>query len=180
MRKRMGWIQAPVLSVLILGLMTAGHADDYGMGEGAPTAAQEIRHGHLNGIVWARQWIDSFSTDGFELGALMDMYADDVQFEDVIFSCDSKAELTKYFAASELPEAGEHTFTFESYVGDASAGVVEWTWHAKHMGEFLGVPAKGKETTVKGVTILTFRGGKIASQHDYWDAVGALKQLGAM
>ena len=104
MRKRMGWIQAPVLSVLILGLMTAGHADDYGMGEGAPTAAQEIRHGHLNGIVWARQWIDSFSTDGFELGALMDMYADDVQFEDVIFSCDSKAELTKYFAASELPE----------------------------------------------------------------------------
>ena len=133
MRKRIGWIQATVIGVVILRLTTAGYADHHGKAKGAPTAEQQIRHGHLNGIVWARQWIDSFSTDGFDLGAFMDMYADDVQFEDVILSCDGKAELTKYFAGYALPEAGEHAFTLNSYVGDASAGAVEWTWHAKHM-----------------------------------------------
>tara|TARA_B100000809_G_C14689270_1_gene369890 strand:- start:49 stop:432 length:384 start_codon:yes stop_codon:yes gene_type:complete len=116
----------------------------------------------------------------YSIQSVFHINADDVQFEDVILSCDGKAELTKYFAGYAMPEAGEHAFTLNSYVGDASAGAVEWTWHAKHMGKFLGVPAKGKETTIKGVTILTFRGGKVASQHDYWDAVGALKQLGAM
>ena len=116
----------------------------------------------------------------YSIQSVFHINADDVQFEDVILSCDGKAELTKYFAGYAMPEAGEHAFTLNSYVCDASAGAVEWTWHAKHMGKFLGVLAKGKETTIKGVTILTFRGGKVASQHDYWDAVGALKQLGAM
>jgi predicted ester cyclase len=41
----------------------------------------------------------------------------------------------------------------------------------------MGVPAKGKQTTVKGVSILTFTNGKIASQHDYWDANTVLQQL---
>ena len=68
------------------------------------------------------RWFQSRCSHG-----LMDMYADDVQFEDVILSCDGKAELTKYFAGYALPEAGEHAFTLNSYVGDASAGAVEWS-----------------------------------------------------
>ncbi len=128
---------------------------------------------------WAKQWMSSFSAG---VGTVMDMYADDVQFEDVIFahSCEGKAELTKFFAGLETPEAGENAFSVNDYSGDANGGAVEWTWQAKHAGDFLGVPAKGKETTVKGVSILTFTGGKIASQRDYWDAAGALRQLGAM
>ncbi len=128
---------------------------------------------------WAKQWMGSFSAG---VGTVMDMYADDVQFEDVIFaySCEGKAELTKFFAGSEALEAGENAFSVNDYSGDANGGAVEWTWQAKHAGDFLGVPAKGKETTVKGVSILTFTGGKIASQRDYWDVAGALRQLGAM
>ncbi len=128
---------------------------------------------------WAKQWMGSFSAG---VGTVMDMYADDVRFEDVIFahSCEGKAELTKFFAGLETPEAGENAFSVNDYSGDANGGAVEWTWQAKHAGDFLGVPAKGKETTVKGVSILTFTGGKIASQRDYWDAAGALRQLGAM
>jgi len=74
MRKRIGWIQTTVIGVVILGLTTAGYADHHGKAEGAPTTEQQIRHGHLNGIVWARQWINNFSTDGFNLGALMDSW----------------------------------------------------------------------------------------------------------
>jgi steroid delta-isomerase-like uncharacterized protein len=68
-------------------------------------------------------------------------------------------------------------FTANAYVGDTSGGVIEWTWQAKHAGEFLGVAATGKETKVRGVSVLTFRSGKITSQHDYWDANTVLQQL---
>ena len=130
-------------------------------------------------IDWAKQWMGKFSAG---VDTIMDMYADDVQFEDVIFahSCNGKAELAKFFAVLETPEAGENAFTVNGYSGDASGGAVEWTWQAKHAGDFLGVSAKGKETTLKGVSVLTFNNGKIAAQRDFWDAAGALKQLGAM
>ncbi len=44
----------------------------------------------------------------------------------------------------------------------------------------MGVDAKGKETTVQGVSILTFKNGKIASQRDFWDANAMYRQLGTL
>ena len=128
-------------------------------------------------LAWAKEWLGSFSAAGMEKA--MGMYADDVQFEDVTFAhkVNGKAELRKFFAGFVDPAAGEHNFTVTGYSGNADGGAVEWTWQAKHAGDFLGVPAKGKETTVKGVSVLTFKNGKIASQHDYWDANTAVQQL---
>lgn len=40
--------------------------------------------------------------------------------------------------------------------------------------------AAGKETIAKGVSVLTFRDGKISSQRDYWDSAAVLRQLGAI
>jgi steroid delta-isomerase-like uncharacterized protein len=129
-------------------------------------------------LTWAKEWFNTFSspTGTEKLGTY---YADDVQFEDVIFAhkCNGLAELRKFFSAFGSPEAGEHAFTVTAYAGGSDGGAVEWTWQAKHGGDFLGVPAKGKQTNVKGVSILTFKNGKIASQHDYWDANAALQQL---
>jgi steroid delta-isomerase-like uncharacterized protein len=103
-----------------------------------------------------------------------------VQFEDITFShkCNGLSELKKFFGRLASPEAGENVFTANAYVGDSNGGVTEWTWQAaKHAGEFLRVAATGKETEVRGVSVLTFRSGKITSQHDYWDANTVLRQL---
>ena len=126
---------------------------------------------------WAKKWIGNLGT-----GKLLAMYADDVEFEDVVadHKASGKDELIAFFMSQGGPDAGEHTFTFERYSGDASGGAIEWTWHLKHGRDFLGIPAAGKETTVKGVAILTFRDGLITSHRDYWDAVSAVKQLGAL
>ncbi len=92
---------------------------------------------------WAKQWMGSFSAG---VGTVMDMYADDVRFEDVIFahSCEGKAELTKFFAGLETPEAGENAFSVNDYSGDANGGAVEWTWQAKHAGDFLRCSGQGQ------------------------------------
>ena len=86
------------------------------------------------------------------------------QFEDVIFAQKENGEegLRKLFASFGGPDAGENVFTCHTYSGGAEGGAVEWTWHAKHASEFMGVDAKGKKTTVQGVSILTFKNGKIA------------------
>jgi steroid delta-isomerase-like uncharacterized protein len=128
-------------------------------------------------LAWAKEWMNSFTASGMEKA--LGMYADDVQFEDVTFThkANGIAELRKFFAGFNDPKAGENVFTATSYAGNADGGAVEWTWQAKHASDFLGVPAAGKQTTVKGVSVLTFKSGKIASQRDYWDANTVVQQL---
>ena len=128
---------------------------------------------------WAKQWIGNFSAG---LDTMLEMYADDARFEDVIFAHteNGKEGLRKFFSSFGGPDAGEHVFTYNAYSGSAESGAVEWTWQTKHASEFMGVDAKGKETTVQGVSILTFKNGKIASQRDFWDANAMYRQLGAL
>ncbi len=130
-------------------------------------------------LAWATEWFGSFRSN---FDKAMDMYADDVQFEDVILAhkVSGKAALGKFFSAFNDPAFGEHVITVVEYAGNADGGAMEWTWQAKHTGDFLGVPAKGKETNVRGVSILTFKNGKIISHRDYWNAAAALRQLGAI
>jgi steroid delta-isomerase-like uncharacterized protein len=128
---------------------------------------------------WAKEWAASFTN----VEKLMDMYADDADFEDVIIAHKErgKAAIKKFFAAAGNPLYAENTFAAVDYSGNADGGVVEWTWEARHAaGRILGVAAKGKETTTRGASVLTFRNGKIATQRDYWDAAAILRQLGAI
>jgi steroid delta-isomerase-like uncharacterized protein len=128
---------------------------------------------------WAREWAASFTN----VEKLIDMYADDAEFEDVIIAHKEKGKVAikKFFAAAGNPLYAENTFAAVDYSGNGEGGVVEWTWGARHVaGRILGVPAKGKETTTRGASVLTFKNGKIATQRDYWDAAAVLRQLGAI
>ncbi len=128
---------------------------------------------------WASEWTANFTNPD----KLMDMYADDAQFEDVILAHKErgKAAIKKFFIAAGNPAYADHTFTAVGYSGNADGGAVEWTWQAKHAaGRFLGVPAKGKETNTRGISVVTFQNGKIIAQRDYWDAAAVLRQLGAI
>jgi steroid delta-isomerase-like uncharacterized protein len=58
--------------------------------------------------------------------------------------------------------------------------VIEWEWRGRHVGEFLGVPAAGKETVVRGITFHSYENRKIVREAAFWDAVTALQQLGAL
>lgn len=128
---------------------------------------------------WATEWLRRFSAP--DPSELMDMYADDAEFEDVTFNQEvrGKTGLRAFFGEFMDPAARENSFTFVTYSGNANAGAVEWLWEAKHNQDFAGLSARGRETKVRGVSVLTFRGGSIASCHDYWDARTLMQQLGA-
>jgi steroid delta-isomerase-like uncharacterized protein len=132
-------------------------------------------------LEWAKKWMGSYNSKGLDF--VVEQYAVDVKFEDMTLGDrangkeELKAALTSFLSGAG---AGEYAFNVTSYTGNSEEGAAEWTWHAKHSADFLGAEAAGKETTVNGVSILTFRGGKISSQRDYWDSAALLRQLGAI
>ncbi len=128
---------------------------------------------------WAKEWAANFAN----VEKLIEMYADDATFEDVIIAHREKGKeaIRQFLVAAGNPVYAENTFAAVAYLGDANSGVVEWIWEARHIaGRILGVPSKGKQTSTRGASVLTFKNGKIATQRDYWDAAAVLRQLGAI
>ncbi len=58
--------------------------------------------------------------------------------------------------------------------------VVRWTLRGTHKGDFQGVPATGKPIEVTGTSTNRFANGKIVEAWANWDALGLMRQLGAV
>ncbi len=57
----------------------------------------------------------------------------------------------------------------------------EWEFSGTNTGDWAdGTKATGKTFSITGASIFGIKGGKIASQSDYYDALGFYKQLGLM
>lgn len=57
----------------------------------------------------------------------------------------------------------------------------EWEFSGTNTGDWAdGTKATGKKFAFAGVSLFSVKGGKIASQSDYYDALGFYKQLGLM
>jgi hypothetical protein len=65
-------------------------------------------------------------------------------------------------------------------VAEGDKVVNRWTGKLTHRGEYLGIPATGKQVTVTGVDIFRVEGGKIAELWQEADWLGLLQQLGAI
>jgi steroid delta-isomerase-like uncharacterized protein len=71
-------------------------------------------------------------------------------------------------------------FTVEDLIAEKDKVVASWVISATHQGEFMNIPATGKKVSVEGITIHYIRDGKILDSNARWDAVGLLRQLGAL
>jgi len=71
------------------------------------------------------------------------------------------------------------SFKIEDMVAEEDKVAVRVTAHGKHRGEFMGLPATGKEYTISETHIFHLRDGKVS---DHWrdaDMLGLMQQLGA-
>lgn len=68
----------------------------------------------------------------------------------------------------------EHQFSDGDYVA------TRFTARGTHEGEFMGVPPTGKDVTVACMTISRCHGGKVVEEWELSDALGALRQIGAL
>jgi steroid delta-isomerase-like uncharacterized protein len=70
-------------------------------------------------------------------------------------------------------------------VEEGGTVVAEYTFRATNTGPFpmpdgSEIPATGKTVEFPGVSVLTVRGGKFASEHIYFDSASMASQLGLM
>lgn len=131
-------------------------------------------------LQWEEHWLQLFNNN---LEALMDNYPEDFEYEDLNLGVridNDKPKLRQLFKTFENadPNASKHFFHATRYHGDAMGGCVEWTWEIHHTSDFLGLPAAGKRTKVRGMTIHRFRDGKIVLERSLWDTASLLRQLG--
>ena len=131
-------------------------------------------------LEWEQDWLEQFDN---RLDELMLNYPEEFEYEDLNFGVkimSDRAKLREWFKAFENadPEASIHRFTALRYHGDERGGCLEWSWWIDHRQDFLGLPAKGKQTEITGMTVHAFKDGKIVLERSLWDAGALLRQLG--
>jgi steroid delta-isomerase-like uncharacterized protein len=70
--------------------------------------------------------------------------------------------------------------TIDDLVAEGDKVAVRWSARMTHQGEFMGIAATGKPVTASGQGFVRVRDGKIVEEHEVFDALGLMQQLGAV
>ncbi len=63
---------------------------------------------------------------------------------------------------------------------DDTLTTTRWQLHGTHAGEFLGIPATGREVTITGIIISRFRDGRVVEEWEEANLLGLMQQLGVV
>jgi steroid delta-isomerase-like uncharacterized protein len=85
-------------------------------------------------------------------------------------------ELVRFYR-SAFPDAELKT---DDQIAEGDKVVSRWTGRGTHQGDFAGIPATGRQTTVTGITIDRIEGGRIVESWNEFNQLGLLQQLGAI
>jgi len=89
------------------------------------------------------------------------------------------AELRKAVATS-LDALSDVRLTADEMVAEGDRVATRWTMRARHTGNFMGVPATGRELSFSGTIIDRFVDGKVVEAWETIDMLGLMKQLGSI
>jgi steroid delta-isomerase-like uncharacterized protein len=71
-------------------------------------------------------------------------------------------------------------WTIEDIIAEKDKVVACWTISGTHKGDYMGIPATNKKISVDGITVHLIANGKIMDSYSNWDALGLMRQLGAV
>jgi steroid delta-isomerase-like uncharacterized protein len=71
-------------------------------------------------------------------------------------------------------------FTVEDTIAEGEKVVACWTISGTHKNEYMGIPATGRKVAFEGITVHHIKNGKILDSYTRWDALGLMRQLGAI
>jgi len=70
--------------------------------------------------------------------------------------------------------------TFDEQIAEGDLVATRMTQHGTHSGEYMGIPATGRRTSMTGIAIHRVVGGKVAEAWPSPDLLGLLQQLGGV
>lgn len=149
--------------------------------DGMPTFTDldVVRDEQLNKAT-ARRFFEEIAVGG-NLDLIDELFVDDYRDHDV-----SKEEETTVGSdvikadVAGWRKAFDFAFTIDSQVAEGDQVVTRWSWRGTHQDAFMDLPATGRTTDMTGVTIFSFRDGRI--QEGWWtyDLLRVMRQVGAL
>ena len=105
------------------------------------------------------------------------LFTNDVLYEDVTFGAvnHGSAELRK-FAASVFAAVPDVRFELVKSAVDGQHGTIEWVF----TGTDRGLYKTGKRFSVRGVSVIELRGGRISRNLDFYDAASIMRPIGLL
>jgi steroid delta-isomerase-like uncharacterized protein len=131
----------------------------------------------------ARTLIDRFLAGwSHDLASLLPIFTDDVVYVDKPLGANLQGtEALRGFAQGFFTGFPDIEFTLHSlFLQTDQRAAFEWRVTGTHTGPLLDIAATDERIDFTGVSLVEFRGGKIASAVDYWDLATLLRQIGRM
>jgi steroid delta-isomerase-like uncharacterized protein len=123
----------------------------------------------------AEKWIAAWNSH--DPAKMLPIFTDDVFYEDVAYSevSHGHAELRK-FAADEFEAVPDLEVKLLRSSISNGHGTIEWSFS----GIDKGIYKTGKKFTVRGVSVIDVRDGKIARSLDFYDSGTIMRQVGVL
>ena len=68
----------------------------------------------------------------------------------------------------------------QEQIAEGGKVAIRWQASGTHGGEFMGIPPTGKSVAWTGITFYCLAGGRVAEERGEEDALGLMRQLGAI
>ncbi len=141
----------------------------------APAFSSETKGSGDHNAAIAEQWIAAWNSHSPD--KLLSLFSDNVLYEDVAYGevSHGKAELRK-FAADEFDGVPDLELKLLRSAIHNGHGTIEWSF----TGTDKGVYKTGKKFTVRGVSVIDVRDGKIVRNLDFYDSGTIMRQVGVL
>jgi len=123
----------------------------------------------------AEKWIAGWNSHSPD--KILALFTDDIFYEDVAFGeiSHGQAEVRKFFL-SELEGVPDLELKLVRADIHGGHGTIEWTFRGTDRDVF----KTGKKFSVRGVSVIDMRDGKIFRNVDYYDAATIMRQVGLL
>ena len=123
----------------------------------------------------AEKWIAAWNSHNPD--KMLSLFTDDIVYEDVAFGevSHGSAELRK-FAASEFEGVPDLELKLLRADIRGGHGTIEWMFSGTDKGVF----KTGKKFSIRGVSVIDMRDGKISRNLDFYDVATIMRQVGVL
>jgi steroid delta-isomerase-like uncharacterized protein len=77
------------------------------------------------------------------------------------------------------PYFSDSRITIEDMIAEGDKVAVRWTWTGTHTGEYMGIPATGRQIAITGISIHRFADGEFVESWASYDSLGMMQQITA-
>ena len=123
-----------------------------------------------------RQFVDEFWSRG-NLAAADELMAPDAVIHEPVSGTPTDL---KPFALMIKKGFPDWYSTVDEMIVEGDRVAERWTGRGTHQGEFLGIPATGKQVAVPGVVFYRIADGKIVEFRGQFDRMSLMQQLGVL